>query len=99
LQYKGEAGSGLAGTRNTATVAVSTDWMPAGLLCALLQLDDASLLHDNVAAAAQHLRSLLSSASKTRKQVRHIWAPAALARASQQRIYGWFAKLNDIGVD
>lgn len=34
-----------------------------------IELDDASLLHDNVAVAAQHLRSLLSSASKTRKQL------------------------------
>lgn len=82
------------GTRNTATVAVSTDWVRAGLLCLFPQLDDVSLLHDNVAVAAQHLRSLLSSASKTRKQVRLAWAPAALARASQQGIYVYFAKLN-----
>jgi hypothetical protein len=68
---KKQAGSRLAGTRNTATVAVSTDWVPHLLLCMLSQLDDATLAHDNAAAAAQHLRSLLSSVSKTRKQVRH----------------------------
>jgi hypothetical protein len=78
--------SATASTRNTATVAVPTDCVLAGLPCMFLQLDDASLHQENAAVAAQHLRSLLSSASKTRKQVSPALAHAQRTGARQQGI-------------
>jgi hypothetical protein len=83
LVVRNAAASATASTRNTATVAVSTDWVLAALPCMLLQLDDACMHHENAALAAQHLRSLLSSASKTRKQVRPALAPTLRARVQQ----------------